>query len=83
MSRCDMCGFDGPELRKIGHEKNVESFKKGVRIALLEAENKRLRDWIKEKRDNEESLCRDVLDNYTPGTSIFVQECDDILGGDK
>jgi hypothetical protein len=46
-TRCDMCGFDGPELKKIGHEKNAESFKKGVRLALLEAENKRLREFLK------------------------------------
>src|SRR5258708_6302704 len=45
-TRCDMCGFDGPELKKIGHEKNAESFKKGVRLALLEAENKRLRELL-------------------------------------
>lgn len=35
--RCEVCGFDGAELKKIGHNKNAENFKKGVEIAKLKS----------------------------------------------
>jgi hypothetical protein len=40
--RCEACGYDGPALKQIGHDKNADAFKKGVRLAKLAKAEARL-----------------------------------------